>query len=247
MAAAGKNATDFEKFIDDDTPLDACTIKLCADKYATCDPIANGNNVPKKDYILVFSDEFNEEKRELGAEHEDPRWTAEDMYYFPTQDVEVYKPEQVVTWMGSLVITLERLTRPKAAISLQPDGEKWNVPKNYAGGMVSGWNKFCMTGGYMEMKVRMPGTPDVAGFWPAFWLMGNLGRQGYMASTDGFWPYSYSECGSGSAQNTSIPGSEVPSQKVSACPDGPDFNRTRYGFKPGQARNAPEFDVFEAR
>lgn len=136
-----------------------------------------------------------------------------------------------------------------SAVSLQPDGTKWNVAKNFKSGMVTSWNKWCFTGGYMEMSVRLPGNAQVPGFWPAFWAMGNLGRAGYMASTGGFWPYSYDVCGDGSTQATSIPGSQVPSQLVSACPDNvsaPGYiNRTLYGFQPNQARNAPEFDVFE--
>lgn len=35
----------------------------------------------------------------------------------------------------------------------------------------------------------LPGNSRVGGFWPAFWTMGNLGRPGYGATTDGTWPY----------------------------------------------------------
>ena len=42
---------------------------------------------------------------------------------------------------------------------------------------------------------------------------------------------------------------QVPSQVISACPSNasaPGYvNRTKYGMAEGQARNAPEFDVFE--
>jgi hypothetical protein len=37
------------------------------------------------------------------------------------------------------------------------------------------WNKFCFTGGLIEASVVLPGTHNVAGFWPAIWTMGNLG------------------------------------------------------------------------
>jgi beta-glucanase (GH16 family) len=30
-----------------------------------------------------------------------------------------------------------------------------------------------------------PGFPQYAGMWPAVWTMGNLGRAGYGATTDG--------------------------------------------------------------
>lgn len=52
---------------------------------------------PPAPQILVFSDEFNKEGRSFKAGDKDPRWTAQDMYYFPTHDEEVYKPEQVTT------------------------------------------------------------------------------------------------------------------------------------------------------
>lgn len=77
--------------------------------------------------------------------------------------------------------------------------------------------------------------------------MGNLGRQGYMRSTEGMWPYSFSQCNLGETNATAVPGSQVPPQLISACPDNPanTFNRTKYGFKTGVGRGAPEFDVFE--
>lgn len=234
-------------YVDPATPDANCKIQLCQGNYDACDPLSN--SVQKQDLILVFSDEFEEDNRRFDVLARDPRWTAEDMYYFPTQDVEVYKPEQVTTWKGKAVITMQKTDRPVSAISLQPDGAEWSVPKNFKSGMVNSWNKWCYTGGYLEMSVRLPGTANIPGFWPAFWAMGNLGRAGYMPSTSGFWPYSYDTCGEGSSQATAIPGSQVPSQIISACPDNrtdPNYvNRTLYGMQPGLARNAPEFDVFE--
>jgi len=46
-------------------------------------------------------------------------------------------------------------------------------------------NKFCFTGGQIEMSVQLPGTHNVVGMWPAVWTMGNLGRAGYGASLEG--------------------------------------------------------------
>lgn len=43
----------------------------------------------------------------------------------------------------------------------------------------------------MEASISLPGAGDTIGFWPGFWSMGNLGRPGYAATTDGLWPYSY--------------------------------------------------------
>ena len=252
LIPVGRNASaPMVAMIDPDTPADQCKKKMCLGDYATCDPIGNEpQNIPYSDMILVFSDEFNQADRKFAVKDNDSRWTAEDVYYFPTQDIEVYKPEQVTTANGSAIITIEKLRKPEHAISLQPDGIKWDVAKNFKSGMVNSWNKFCYTGGYLEMSVKFPGDDKVPGFWPAFWVMGNLGRAGYMPSTGGFWPYSYSQCGKGSNSSSAIPGSLVPDQKVSACPSDPEdpnfVNRTLYGFEEGKARNAPEFDVFEA-
>jgi hypothetical protein len=46
-------------------------------------------------------------------------------------------------------------------------------------------NKFCFTGGYVEVNVELPGANNVLGFWPAIWAVGNLGRAGYGASLEG--------------------------------------------------------------
>lgn len=78
---------------------------------------------------------------------------------------------------------------------------------DYQGGMLQSWNKLCFTGGYIEVSVSLPGTPQVSGFWPGecgyegqtydlrlilllagVWTMGNLGRPGYGATTEGVWP-----------------------------------------------------------
>ena len=47
-----------------------------------------------------------------------------------------------------------------------------------------------VTGGYIEVGVVLPGTSGWDGYWPGAWTMGNLGRPGYRATTDGMWPYS---------------------------------------------------------
>lgn len=51
--------------------------------------------------------------------------------------------------------------------------------------MMSTWNKFCFTGGYIEASVVLPGVNNILGLWPAIWTMGNLGRAGYGASLEG--------------------------------------------------------------
>jgi len=52
--------------------------------------------------------------------------------------------------------------------------------KFYTSGMVQSWNKFCFTGGIMEVSAKLPGKSDVGGMWPAIWLLGNLARGTYV-------------------------------------------------------------------
>lgn len=94
---------------------------------------------------------------------------------------------------------------------------------DYMSGMLQSWNKFCFTGGYIEVNVSLPGSSNVTGgscsrshrpadrvsltlrprtgFWPGAWTLGNLARAGYGATTDGTWPYSYSTCDIGTLPN----------------------------------------------
>lgn len=218
-----------------------------------------------KVWNLIFSDEFNTDGRTFYP-GDDPYWEAEDLHYWPTNNLEWYDPKQITTRDGSLVITL--------------DNQKTNG-MNYTGGsefsalsaglfeadasVMTTWNKFCFTGGYIEAAVSLPGRSDVMGLWPAIWSMGNLARAGYGGSTDGMWPYSYDTCDMGTLQNQSLNGlpiieegmgdsyhenalSYLSGQRLSSCtclgdkshpgPIRPD------GTYVGRA--APEIDMFEA-
>jgi hypothetical protein len=247
----GPGYANVSAFIDVDTPDSACTIQRCASPYSDCQVNKGVPAGPTTDYVLVFSDEFSADGRDLSVAGRDPKWTAEDMYYYPTQDMEVYKPEQVQTRGGDAVITFVR--KPDGgnftamSQNCQPNCTVWEIERPFKSGFVTGWNKFCFTGGYMEMSVMLPGG-DVGhyypGYWPAFWSMGNLGRAGYQISTNGLWPYSYDRCGGGSSKNET-PWSTLPGQLLSACPDPPGRDRSRWGLMEGKGRNAPEFDVFE--
>ncbi|KAG1698216.1 hypothetical protein DVH05_015206 [Phytophthora capsici] len=122
----------------------------------------------------------------------------------------------------------------------------------YRSGMVQSWNKFCYQGGMIEIRVQLPGAvspesgnPDLAlgkngrvnngkyyPTWPGIWMMGNLGRAIFSASTNRMWPFSYDKC---------EPDLFEPSyQRISACNDNPG-----YGLNPNQGRGAPEIDVLE--
>ncbi|KAG6336598.1 hypothetical protein ID866_2507 [Astraeus odoratus] len=201
------------------------------------------------DMDLVFSDEFNVPGRTFWP-GDDPYWEAVDLHYWETNNLEWYDPEALVTKNGYLEVTLS---------------QKDTHNLNYQGGMMSTWNKFCFTGGYIEVNVSLPGVPNVMGLWPAIWTLGNLGRAGYGASLDGMWPYTYDACDVGTVANQSIDGQPVaatvngdagkggmlswlPGQKLSRCTcpgeshPGPVHSDGTY-----VGRSAPEIDIFEAQ
>ncbi|RPD66978.1 glycoside hydrolase family 16 protein [Lentinus tigrinus ALCF2SS1-6] len=202
-----------------------------------------------QDLELVFSDEFNVDGRTFYP-GDDPYWEAVDLHYWATNNLEWYDPEAITTEGGNLVITLSQK-------------ETHNL--HYQGGMMSTWNKFCFTGGYVEANVSLPGVNNVLGLWPAIWTMGNLGRAGYGASLEGMWPYTYDTCDIGTVANQTING-----QPAAATVDGDQGNGGILSFLPGQrlsrctcdgeahpgpkhqdgtfvGRSAPEIDMFEAQ
>jgi len=96
----------------------------------------------------------------------------------------------------------------------------------------------------MEASISLPGAGNTIGFWPGFWAMGNLGRPGYAATTDGMWPYSYhDECDVGITKNQSDPDglSSLPGMRLPACTCTSEDHPT-----PGTSRSAPEIDALEA-
>lgn len=115
---------------------------------------------------------------------------------------------------------------------------------NYRSGMVQTWNKLCFKGGRMEASISLPGAGSVSGLWPGFWSMGNLGRPGYAATTDGMWPYSYDDvCDAGITANQSDPDgvNYLPGMRLPACTCHNQDHPT-----PGRSRSAPELDALEA-
>lgn len=111
--------------------------------------------------------------------------------------------------------------------------------------MVQSWNQLCFKGGLLEASISLPGKGDVSGFWPGFWAMGNLGRPGYAATTDGLWPYSYHDgkCDPGITANQSQTDglSFLPGMRLPACTCAGEDHPS-----PGKSRSAPEIDVIEA-
>jgi beta-glucanase (GH16 family) len=198
---------------------------------------------------LVFSDEFNMDGRTFYP-GDDPFWEAVDLHYWATNNLEWYDPEAVTTKEGALTITFS---------------EKRNHDLNYQGGLLSTWNKFCFTGGYIETSVVLPGMSNVVGLWPAVWTMGNLGRAGYGASLEGMWPYTYDACDVGTLANQTKDGrplaatvngdkgkggvlSYLPGQRLSRCTcDGENHPGPKHSDGTYVGRGAPEIDIFEAQ
>lgn len=197
--------------IDPDTPQDALTHE----------------NKDGKSWELVFSDEFNVEGRTF-YEEDDQFFTAPDIHYAATIDLEWYDPDAVTTANGTLNLRMDAYQ---------------NHDLFYRSGMVQSWNKLCYTQGLIMISARLPYYGSVSGLWPGLWTMGNLGRPGYKATTDGVWPYTYDSCDAGITANQSSPDgiSYLPGQRLNKCvclgQDHPNI---------GTGRGAPEIDIIEA-
>ncbi|KAJ7188257.1 beta-glucan synthesis-associated [Mycena filopes] len=205
--------------------------------------------VGNEEMLLVFSDEFNTDGRSFYP-GDDPYFEAVDLHYWATNNMEWYDPEAITTINGSLMITLSR---------------KETHDLHFEGGLLSSWNKFCFTGGYVETSVRLPGSNNILGLWPAVWTMGNLGRAGYGATLEGNWPYSYDSCDVGTVPNQTLHGlpeaatvngdkghagdlSWLPGQRLSSCTcPGESHPGPQHPDGSFVGRSAPEIDVFEAQ
>ncbi|RXW24498.1 hypothetical protein EST38_g1344 [Candolleomyces aberdarensis] len=195
-----------------------------------------------KRYDLVFSDEFNRDGRTFWP-GDDPFWEAVDYHYWPTNDWEWYDPQAITTENGNLVITME---------------QRIYKDLNFVSGMLQTWNKLCFTTGYIEISISLPLSPRHFGLWPGAWTLGNLGRAGYGATTEGMWPYTYDSCDLGTFPlQTGLDGSpgpsvlryqngplsSLPGQRLSACScPGSDHPGPRHDV----GRGAVEVDIIEA-
>ncbi|KAK4685409.1 beta-glucan synthesis-associated protein KRE6, partial [Tremellales sp. Uapishka_1] len=197
-------------------------------------------------YTLAFSDEFNKDGRTFYP-GDDPFWTAVDLHYWPTGDFEWYDPSAITTKDGKLQITMTQ----------EPIHDL-----NFKSGMLQSWNQLCFQYSiYLEVSVSLPGNNMVGGFWPGVWTMGNLGRPGYGASTDGTWPYTYDSCDIGTLKNQTTgdgtgpaatlttgsndgPLSYLPGQRMSACTCAGEDHA---GPNVGTGRSVPEIDALEAQ
>lgn len=175
---------------------------------------------------LAFSDEFNSPNRTFYS-GDDPFWFGFEGWYGATNDLEWYDPDAINTADGTLTIQLDAFPTH-------------NLP--YRSGMLNSWNQLCFKGGVFEVSMSLPGPAGVHGLWPGAWTMGNLGRPGYLATTDGLWPYTYSECDAGITPNQSMTDgtSYLPGQRLSSCTCTGEDHPT-----PGKGRGAPEIDIAE--
>ncbi|TVY32237.1 Beta-glucan synthesis-associated protein [Lachnellula occidentalis] len=188
--------------------------------------MTRGSTFDNSKLELVFSDEFNDDNRTFYP-GDDPFWTGADLWYGATQDLEWYDPDAVTTSGGTLQMRLDQFP---------------NHGVQYRSGMLNSWNQMCFKGGVFEISVSLAGPSGVPGLWPGAWTMGNLGRPGYKATTEGVWPYTYDECDAGITpnQSTSDGMSNLPGQKLNSCTcKGEDHPNS------GVGRGAPEIDILE--
>ena len=175
---------------------------------------------------LVFSDEFNKQNRTFYP-GDDPFWFGFDGWYGATQDLEWYDPDAINTGGGTLQLQMDMF-------------ENHNL--QFRSGMLNSWNQLCFKGGVLEVSMSLPGPAGVHGLWPGVWTMGNLGRPGYLSTTDGMWPYTYDSCDTGITNNQSMSDgtSNLPGQRLSSCTCAGEDHPT-----PGTGRGAPEIDIAE--
>ncbi|KAK5175545.1 beta-glucan synthesis-associated protein [Saxophila tyrrhenica] len=175
---------------------------------------------------LVFSDEFNKPNRTF-YHGDDPYWFGFEGWYGATQDLEWYDPDAIDTGGGTLLLQMDKFI---------------NHNLDFRSGMLNSWNQLCFKGGVFEVSMSVPGPAGKHGLWPGVWTMGNLGRPGYLATTDGLWPYTYDECDSGITPNQSVTDglSYLPGQRLASCTCAGEDHPN-----PGRGRGAPEIDIAE--
>ncbi|CAE8596654.1 unnamed protein product [Polarella glacialis] len=214
------------QWIDGQTPVAACEAQT---------------NSEGSELELVFSDEFEVDGRTFADGH-DPVWTAITGFPATNNQENAYDDsvEHATTQDGKLLL---RVSKMKSQLELvnETNGSWYALHRTYTSAMLQTWNKFCFTGGVLEFSAELPGDADSPGLWPAFWLMGNLGRATIQESTDNVWPYSYSQCpGEAEAEVNQNPRKQ---QRINQCL-GANWT-DRYGFNKEQGRGAIEIDILE--
>ena len=207
------NIVSLASWVDPDTP----------ENYHITLPLSKGDD---KTYNLVFSDEFEVDGRRFD-DGTDPRWTALHKNDYTNNPLHYYSNDAVRSGNGSMSISISIDPRDDLE-SLSEAGTEY---KEFKTGMVQSWNKFCFTGGIIEISAKMPGNAKTAGLWPAIWMMGNLGRATYVDSTENMWPFSTNVCDERTRH----------SQLINSCWGAERFP----GMPAGRGRGAPEIDLLE--
>ncbi|KAL1512233.1 hypothetical protein AB1Y20_005495 [Prymnesium parvum] len=181
--------------------------------------------------LLTFSDEFAREGRSF-VDGNDARWTSLQLPPSTNFQVNWYNESLAFTRDGKLELSTihKEVTFPAGNGSFET--------RYMQSAMLQTWNKFCFSEGLIELRAKLPGKPEQAGLWPAFWLMGNLGRATYTSSTDGLWPWIFDECVP--LDSPDCEANQCYSQRISACDPDPGF-----GMNPYQGRGSPEIDIIE--
>jgi beta-glucanase (GH16 family) len=139
------------------TKLNTLIVMLCICRnygsYVDPDTPKERHSLASNEYKLVFSDEFENDKRSF-VDGEDPIWTALSLEPNTNRQVNSYEEENVFVRDGKLILRSKR-------------GKNGNRPVSSA--MIQSWNKFCFRKGYVEIKAKLPGRQDGYGLWPAFW------------------------------------------------------------------------------
>lgn len=206
-------------WIDEDTPT----------HLRTTNSLVDGT-----EYHLVMSDEFNVPNRTFG-DGDDPTWTAldksdDDYSASGGGSLHFYNSSMISTTPDGM-LTIQSLIEQTEWTHFDPLKKEWKKEqKHFKSGMIQSWNKFCFTGGIIEIDVVLPGEPDIGGLWPAVWMLGNLGRATYEGSTNNLWPWSYDKCDRKKQE----------SQVISGC-----NKANHFGLNKEQGRGATEIDVIE--
>ncbi|ETL91040.1 hypothetical protein L917_10364 [Phytophthora nicotianae] len=206
---------------------------------------------------LVMSDEFNTKNRSFRP-GDDHVWTSLEKPDGVNGALELYSHNMTSTACDDddtcyfYIKTMDEVNVIRVYnMYTRPAGYQ-NAYFWYRAAMVQSWNKFCFQGGMLEVRAQLPGAvteasgnPDLAlgksgkvktakfyPTWPGIWMMGNLGRAIFSASTNRMWPFSYNRC------EPEVFNPE--NQRINACNDNPG-----YGMHPNQGRGAPEIDLLE--
>jgi beta-glucanase (GH16 family) len=117
-------------------------------------------------YDLVMSDEFNRDGRNF-KDGDDPMWTGvdksdDDQTSNGRKSLHFYNASQITTLYGKLVI--ETTTEDTKWKGWNPYKKKYEtMSRHFKSGMLQSWNKFCYTGGILEIDLQLPGRHDVGG------------------------------------------------------------------------------------